>query len=77
MRIDYNFRTVVGLVIRAIGLVAMVMGAGLLGHWLLWELGGGSRSFSFRPFAVLGFAISFFGIICRRIASRIIRTASR
>ena len=69
MKARYNFRTVVGLIIRAIGLVALIIGGGLLLHWILWELAGGSRSFSIRPIAALGIPIVLLGLLCRLVCN--------
>jgi hypothetical protein len=72
----YIPRMVVGLVFRAVGLVAFTMGGLLLFNWLLLEVTGGSRSYGYWIFAAWGLPCAVFGIICRMIASRLIRASA-
>ena len=75
MKTNYTFRTVVALVIRAVGLVAIVIGVFLLLRWLLIEVSGGSSG-PYRLYAVVGLPSIVFGVICRIIARWLLRSES-
>lgn len=74
MKTKYTIRLLTGLIFRATGLVAIMIGGLVLVRGGLSELWGGSRSFSFAPYAVMiGIPCTVFGIICRFIAARLLR----
>jgi hypothetical protein len=79
MKTKYTAKTVVALVIRAVGLVAIVLGVILLWVWfgaeVLPYLQGRRphNSIAFGAFRDAGAALAIIGIACRLIARRMLR----
>jgi len=78
----YTTKTVVALAIRAVGLVAIVIGVFLLWHWFaaeVWPYVLGRRphnSIGFGAWRDAGAALTVFGVSCRLLARRMLKTES-
>jgi hypothetical protein len=79
MKTKYTAKTVVALIIRAVGLVAIVIGILLLRLWFMEEVFPylqGQRPHNrigFGIFRDAGATVTLFGIACRFIARRLLR----
>ena len=79
MRTKYTAKAVVALAIRAVGLVAIVLGVILLGQWFMADvfpyLQGRKphNSFGFWIFRDIGAVLTAFGVVCRLVARRLLR----
>jgi hypothetical protein len=78
MKTKYTLKTILALIIRAVGLVAIVIGLFLLWHWFMAEVFPyllGRRphnSVGFGLFRDAGAALTVFGIACRLVARRLL-----